>query len=134
MAGFPLPSQAHSNDRQPPMLSWIRNWLYALAVLGGFIVAAWWFVQQTSSYTRLDTLIHKHPVVIGEIGKVASIKLPLFGYGLDVNDGRIDPDFNVHVTGSKGEATVRAAFVDGAIADAHLITAEGHTIPLVVPR
>ena len=100
------------------MLSWIRNWLYALAVLGGFIVAAWWFVQQTSSYSRLDAMLRKHPVVAGEVGDIASIRLPFFGYGVDVVDGRLDPNFNVLVTGSKGEASVHADFVDGAITDA----------------
>ena len=116
------------------MLSWIRNWLYALAVLGGFIVAAWWFVQQTSSYAALDTLLRKHPVVSGEVGKVSWIRLPLFGYGLARGDGQLDPNFNVRVTGSRGEATVRAEFVDGTLTDAYLITAKGSTIPLVVMR
>lgn len=116
------------------MLSWIRTWLYALAVLGALIVAAWWFVQQTSSYATLDTLLRKHPVVSGEVGKVSSIRLPFFGYGVDVGDGRLDLNFNVRVTGSKGEATVHADFVDGATTDAYLITAEGSTIPLVIPR
>ena len=116
------------------MLSWIRKWVYAIAVLGGFAVAAWWFVQQTSSYSTLDAMLRKHPVVSGEVGKVSSIRLPFFGYGLDVTDGRVDPDFNVKVTGSKGEASAHAAFVDGAITDAYLITPEGHTIPLVIPR
>lgn len=116
------------------MLIWIRRWVYAFVLLGGFILAAWWFVQQTSSYARLEALVRKHPVVTGEVGEVASIRLPLFGYGLDVTDGRVDPDFNIRVSGDKGDATVRATFVDGAITDAHLVTAEGHTIPLVVPR
>jgi hypothetical protein len=116
------------------MLTWIRRWVYAIAVLGAFVVAAWWFVQQTSSYNALASLIRRHPVVAGQVGKVSSIRLPLFGYGLDVTDGRIDPDFGVRVSGSKGEASVRAAFVDGAISDAYLVTPDGHTIPLVVPR
>ena len=116
------------------MLSWIRRWLYALALLGAFATAAWWFVQQTSSYARLETLIQRHPVVADDVGAVSSIRLPFFGYGLDVTEGRIDLDFRVHVTGSKGKAGVHADFVDGAITDAHLLTDEGHTIPLVVPR
>ena len=68
-----------------------------------------------------------------EVGAVSSIRLPFFGYGLDVTDGRIDLDFRVHVTGSKGKAGVHADFVDGAITDAYLLTAEGQTIPLVIP-
>lgn len=116
------------------MLSWIRTWLYALAVLGALVVAAWWFVQQTSSYAALDTLLRKHPVVSGEVGKVSSIRLPLFGYGVSLGEGQLDPRFNVRVTGSKGEATVRADFADGALTDAYLITAKGSTIPLVVMR
>lgn len=115
------------------MLSWIRRWLYALALLGAFATAAWWFVQQTSSYARLETLIQRHPVVADDVGAVSSIRLPFFGYGLDVTDGRIDLDFRVHVTGSKGTAGVHADFVDGAITDAYLLTAEGQTIPLVIP-
>ena len=116
------------------MLTWIRRWVYAIATLGAFVIAAWWFVQQTTSYATLETLIQRHPVVAGEVGNVSSIRLPLFGYGLDVTDGRVDPDFGVRVTGSKGEASVHADFVDCAITDAHLITRDGHTIPLVVPR
>ena len=116
------------------MLTWIRRWVYAIALLGAFAIAAWWFVQQTSSYARLDALIQRHPVVADEVGKVSSIELPFFGYGLDVADGRLDPNFNVHVTGSKGKAAVHADFVDGAITDAYLLTAEGHTIPLVLQR
>lgn len=114
------------------MLTWIRRWVYAIALLGAFVTAAWWFVQQTSSYTRLETLIKRHPVVADEVGKVASIQLPFFGYGLDVTDGRVDLDFSVRVTGSKGRAGVHADFVDGAITDAYLLTAEGQTIPLVI--
>ena len=116
------------------MLTWIRRWVYAIAVLGAFVTAAWWFVQQTSSYARLETLIQRHAVVAAEVGKVSSIQLPFFGYGLDVTDGRVDPNFSVHVTGSKGEASVHADFVDGAITDAYLLTAEGHTLPLVIQR
>ena len=116
------------------MLTWIRRWVYAIVLLGAFATAAWWFAQQTSSYRMLDTLIRRHPVVSVEVGKVSSIKLPFFGYGLDVTDGRVDPNFGVLVTGSKGEARVHADFVDGAITDAYLITADGHTIPLVIQR
>lgn len=116
------------------MLTWIRRWLYVIAVLGAFAIAAWWFVQQTSSYARLERLIQRHPVVADEVGKVASIRLPFFGYGLDVADGRVDLDFSAVVTGSKGKAGVHAAFVADAITDAYLITDDGHTIPLVVPR
>ena len=116
------------------MLSWIRKWLYALALLGGLIIAAWWAMQQTSSYARLQALIHRHPVVADEVGKVSSIRLPFFGYGVDVTDGRMDPNFRVRGVGSKGEGVVRADFVDGAIADAILITPGGHAIPLVIPR
>lgn len=116
------------------MLTWIRRWVYAIAVLGAFAVAAWWFAQQTTSYRRLEALIQHHPVVAGEVGKVSSIRLPFFGYGLDVTDGRVDPNFGVRVTGNKGEAAVQADFVNGAIADAYLVTADGHTIPLVIPR
>lgn len=119
---------------QTGMLTWIRRWVYALALLGGFAVAAWWFAQQTTSYTTLESLIQRHPVVAQQVGKVSSIRLPFFGYGLDVTDGRVDPNFGVRVTGSKGEASVRADFVDGAISDAYLITPDGHTIPLVIPR
>lgn len=106
--------------------------MYAITLLGAFVVAARWFVQQTSSYARLETLVRRHPVVADEVGKVSSIRLPFFGYGLDVTDGRIDLDFSVHVSGSKGNAGVHADFVGGAITDAYLLTAEGQTIPLVV--
>ena len=116
------------------MLTWIRRWVYAIALLGAFATTAWWFVQQTSSYSRLETLIQRHSVVADEVGKVSSIRLPFFGYGLDVTDGRVDLNFSVHVTGSKGKAGVHAAFVDGAITDAYLLTAEGQTIPLVIPN
>lgn len=116
------------------MLSWIRNWLYAIAALGGFAVGAWWFVQQTSSYSTLDRMVRTHPVVSTEVGEVSSIQLPFFGYGLAVGDGRLDPNFNVRVIGSKGQASVHADFVDGAITDAHLVTAEGYTIPLLLRR
>ena len=116
------------------MLTWIRRWLYALALLGAFATGAWWFVQQTSSYARLDTVIQRHAVVAVAVGEVSSIQLPFFGYGLDVTDGRVDLDFSVHVTGSKGKAGVHADFVDGAISDAYLLTAEGQTIPLVIPH
>ena len=116
------------------MLTWIRRWLSALALLGLLVVAAWWAMQQTTSYAQLETLIQRHPVVADEVGKVSSIRLPFFGYGLDVTDGRVDLNFSVHVTGSKGKAGIHADFVDGAITDAHLLTEEGHTIPLVVPR
>ena len=105
-----------------------------LALLGLLIVGAWWAMRQTASYARLEAMIRQHPVVADEVGEVSSIRLPLFGYGVDVTDGRMDPDFRVLVAGRKGEASVRADFVDGAIVDATLTTAEGHTIPLVVPR
>lgn len=114
------------------MLTWIRRWVYAIALLGAFATAAWWFVQQTSSYARLEALVRQHPVVVDEVGKVSSIRLPFFGYGLDVTDGRIDLDFSVHVSGTKGTAGIHADFVGGAISDAYLVTAGGQTIPLVV--
>ena len=114
------------------MPSWIRRWLYAIALLGAFATAAWWFVQQTTSYTRLETLIRRHPVVAAEVGNVSAIRLPYFGYGLDVTDGRVDLDFSVHVTGSRGKAGVHADVVDGAISDGYLLTDEGQTIPLVI--
>lgn len=114
------------------MLTWIRRWLYAIALLGAFVFAAWWFVQQTSSYARLEALIQRHPVVAEEVGKVSSIQLPFFGYGMDVTAGRVDLDFSVRVSGSKGKGGVHADFVDGAITDAYLLTAEGQTIPLVI--
>jgi hypothetical protein len=116
------------------MLNWIRRWLYVVATLGAFAIASWWFVQQTTSYRRLDTLLRHHPVVAGQVGEVSSIRLPFFGYGVDVTDARVDPNFNVRVTGSKGEAWVHAEFVDGAISDASLNTADGSTIPLVIQR
>jgi len=116
------------------MPTWIRRWVYAIALLGAFAIVAWWFVQQTSSFTRLETLIQRHPVVAAKVGKVSSIRLPFFGYGLDVTDGRVDLNFNVHVTGSKGTAGIHADFVDGAITNACLLTDQGHRIPLVVPR
>ncbi|HSD17256.1 MAG TPA: hypothetical protein VLC71_08380 [Thermomonas sp.] len=116
------------------MLTWIRRWISALALLCLLIVGAWWAMQQTTSYARLEALIRQHPVVADEVGKVSSIRLPWFGYGLDVTDGRMDPNFRVQVIGSKGEATVRAEFIDGTIADAYLLTAGGHAIPLVLQR
>lgn len=114
------------------MLTWIRRWLYAVALLGAFAVAAWWFVQQTSSYARLETLIRRHPVVADEVGKVSSIHLPFFGYGMDVTAGRVDLNFSVRVAGSTGEAGVHADFVEGAITDAYLLSADGQTIPMVI--
>ena len=114
------------------MSSWIRRWVYAIALLGAFATGAWWFVQQTSSYARLETLIQRHAVVADAVGEVSSIRLPFFGYGLDVTDGRVDLDFSVHVTGSKGKAGVHADFVDGAVSDTYLLTAQGQTIPLVI--
>ena len=116
------------------MPNWIRRWVYTIATLGAFVLAAWWFVQQTSSYARLETLILRHAVVAGEVGRVSSVQLPIFGYGVDVTDGRVDLDFSVRVSGSKGKAGVHADFVDGAITDAYLLTAEGQTIPLVIPH
>jgi hypothetical protein len=65
---------------------------------------------------------------------VSSVRLPLFGYGLALGDGQLDLSFNARVTGSRGEAAVRADFVDGTLVDAYLITAKGSTIPLVVMR
>jgi len=116
------------------MLTWIRASLYAIALLGASVAAAWSFVQQTTSYGRLDALIRRHPVVADEVGTVSSIRLPFFGYGLDVTDGRVDLDFSVHVTGSKGRAGVHADFVDGAVRNAYLLSDEGQTIPLVIDR
>ena len=116
------------------MLTWIRRWLSALALLGLLVVAAWWAMQQTTSYAQLETLIQRHPVVADEVGTVSSIRLPFFGYGVAVMDGRMDPNFRVRVLGSKGEGEVRADFVDGAMTDAILITPAGNTIPLVIPR
>ncbi|MEF9976954.1 MAG: hypothetical protein RR969_11370 [Thermomonas sp.] len=116
------------------LMTWIRRWLSALAVLGLLVVGAWWAMQQTSSYARLETLIQRHPVVADEVGEVSSIRMPFFGYGVDVTDGRMDPNFRVRIIGSKGEGLVRADFVDGTITDAILITPTGNTIPLVIPR
>lgn len=116
------------------MLTWIRRWAYAAALLGASVVVAWWFARQTASFATLDSLVRRHPVVAGQVGEVASVSLPLFGYGVVVTDGRLDPHFRVHVVGAGGEAVVQADFVDGRIADASLMTSTGHTIPLVVPR
>jgi hypothetical protein len=116
------------------MMSWIRRWAWAIALLAAFATAAWWFVQQTSSYARLASLIQRHPVVADEVGKVSSIQLPFFGYGVEVGDGRLDLNFSVRVRGDKGHAAVHAEFADGAITDAYLLTADGSTIPLVLPQ
>ena len=129
---FRYPPPGHCVEGPIAMLTWIRRWVYAIALLVAFAIAAWWFVQQTSSYARLEALIRQHPVVASEVGKVSSIDLPLFGYGLDVADGRVDLDFSVRVSGSKGTGGVHADFADGSITDAYLLTDEGQAIPLLI--
>lgn len=114
------------------MMKWLGKWLSGAVVLAIAIVGAWWFVQQTASWQALDAMIRGHPAVGEEVGKVESVKLPLFGWSLDWANAKVNPEFDVRVAGTQGEARVHAVFRDGAATDAWMVAADGTQVPLLV--
>lgn len=110
----------------------IRRWVPGLLALAAIVVGAWWFMQQTASYRALDAMLRSHPAVAAEVGQVTAIKLPLFGYGLDWTDAKVDPRFDVRVVGSTGQIQAHADFRQGVITDAWMRTPDGGTVPLAV--
>ena len=116
------------------MGSWIRKWLPGVIALVVLYYGGMWFVQQTPSYQALEEMLHKHPVVRDEIGQVISIKLPLSGVGVDWTDAQLNPNYDVQVLGSEGEAVVHAEFRAGKMTEAWMNPASGVSVPLIVRK
>ena len=116
------------------MIAWLRRWISGALVFCVAVVGAWWFAQQTDSWRAVDALVRRHAAVRDEVGKVQAVRLPLFGWSIDWTDARIDPEYDVRVSGTEGVARVHVQFHGDAIADAWMITESGGTVPLLVAR